>query len=211
MRNGPYLCLVCNKITKRKWNALRHNRSRHKSQGKIYDKLNNLVYSPQSQGVFSSNLNSNMGGSSIFEDKGKKNTGNPNLFNSKLVVKKANKIDYKSEEECHNEGIERLGLLVDELTNLLSSEPPHIKKQILDMMIISALSSQNPVNTFSENLSFCKNKIYSNKIIGCISSICDIPNSLADMYLKKSILREYKHNGLIENTGNKNQQQQSPE
>jgi hypothetical protein len=137
-------------------------------------------------------LNSNIAGSSAFEDKGKKNTEYPNLFNSKPVVKKANKIDFNSEEECYNEGTEKLVLLVDELTNLLSGQPPNKRKQILDMMIISALSSQNPVNTFSENLSFCKNEIYSNKLIGCVSSSCGIPNSLASIYLKRAILRDTK-------------------
>lgn len=150
-----------------------------------------------------------MAGSSVFEDKGKKNTKYPNFFNSKTVVKKANKIGFKSEEECYNEGTEKSILSVDELANLSSGEPPNKRKQIPDMMIISPVSSQNPVNTFSENLSFCKNEIYSNKLIGCVSSCCGIPNSGKHISKSRHFAR-YKDNGLIKNTGNKNQQQQYP-
>src|SRR3712207_4359906 len=46
--NHPYRCSICNKITSRKENALRHNMKKHNGQGMAHDSANKLVYAPLS-------------------------------------------------------------------------------------------------------------------------------------------------------------------
>jgi hypothetical protein len=40
----PYRCSVCDKITSRKENVLRHNLKKHNGQGMVYDNAKKLVY-----------------------------------------------------------------------------------------------------------------------------------------------------------------------
>ena len=46
LKNLPYYCSGCGNTFDRKWNAFRHNKDVHDNQGEIYNKSNNLVYSP---------------------------------------------------------------------------------------------------------------------------------------------------------------------
>jgi hypothetical protein len=145
--------------------------------------------------------------STVFHDSDR-NFNYTNISEPHPVVKKASNIEFDCEQEkYYNEDVKKLGILMDELSNAISNEPQDKQKAISEMMLVCALSCQNPVESYKENLSFCKNKMYLNKITQCISSSCNLPIPLASVFVKKSILRERKDNELTEKT---NIQKQHP-
>ena len=189
LKNSPYYCSGCGNTFDRKWNAFRHNKDVHDNQGEIYNKSNNLVYSPGPLVPSSSDLKTE--GSNDLQSGGKE-LNNNGMFNSQSKCRKNTDIDSKSDDDIYYDGIGELAPSMDELNALLSEKPPHVKEKVLGMMLTWAFSSQNPVKSFKENLSLCKNITCSNKITECISSYGNIPKSVTSDFVRNSILRKIK-------------------
>ena len=88
---------------------------------------------------------------------------------------------------------------MNELDDFLSNYPKETRDQVRSTMIVWAISSSDPISSLKENLSFFKNKKLSNEIIDCISSYCNIPESMASVALRNSILRKHKGSIWVEN------------
>jgi hypothetical protein len=83
--------------------------------------------------------------STVFHDSDK-NFNYTNVSEPHTVVKKASNIEFDSEQEKYYiEGVGKLGILMDELSNVISNEPQDKQKAISEMILVCALSCQNPV------------------------------------------------------------------
>ncbi len=85
------------------------------------------------------------------------------------------------------------------------------RKLVRDMMIVCSSSSFDPIDTFKENLTCLKNRKYANEIRDCISSFCNVPQSMANDFLRNSILRKHKFRRLGESTYSQYNTPQQPQ
>lgn len=190
MHNSPYTCSLCKRKFGRKWNALRHNFT-YFNQGKIYDRFNTLVENlPLPQSKISSLKNNGIDG--VIKTCAKESSKNRNNIIGIPFIKNALKTDITSEDDVFDDGIEKFGLVMNELDDFLSNHPKDVRDQVRSTMIVLAISSHDPIGSLKEILSFLKNKETSKEIIGCISSYCNIPESMASVALRNSILRKHK-------------------
>jgi hypothetical protein len=86
----------------------------------------------------------------------------------------------------------KLGHLTEIFEDMISNYPQDTKKRLSEMMLNWALVSQDPAQRYLENLSWFKNKLYSDRFAQCISSFSDLPKSAANEILRNSILRKYR-------------------
>jgi hypothetical protein len=195
--SSPYFCSLCNKESSRKNNALRHNRLVHDEQGEIHDRSNNTLYSPQIPrepypGYPTSKDIVGSVGSNVFQNNGKKLNGT-NTYNPQPILKKAkNSMDVKIGQDLLFYEVGKIGYLNEVLEDMLSNYPQGTKKRVSEMMISCALASQDPKQNYLENLSWCRNMIYSDRFAECISSFCNVPKASANEILRNSILRKYR-------------------
>jgi hypothetical protein len=75
---------------------------------------------------------------------------------------------------------------------MLSNYSQDTKKRVSEIMLSCALASQDPAQNYLENLTWCRNMIYSDRFAECISSFCNVPKALANEILRNSILRKYR-------------------
>jgi hypothetical protein len=127
-------------------------------------------------------------------------------------IKNAIKREAKSEDAIYNEDMEKLVPIMNELDNVLSTYPQKERECIRNMVIMSCVSSVDPISNLKENLSFIKNNKLSYEIRDCISSFCNIPSSMASVVLRNSILVKHKRDVWAEktNSGFGLQQMQQP-
>jgi hypothetical protein len=213
MNNSPYACSICKRRFGRRWNAQRHNFT-HFNQGEIYDRFDNLVINlPLPQSKISVSGENGIG--RVFQAGVKESNKNPN--HDPMIgfpsIKNAIKRDVKSENEVYDESMEKLVPIMNELDGVLSNYPQRERDYIRNMVIMLFMSSFDPISNLKEILSFIKNNKLSNEIRDCISSFCNIPTSMASVFLRNSILCKHKSNVWAEKANNgfvlqKKQQQQ---
>jgi len=198
LRASPYFCSLCHKESSRKGNALRHNTLVHEEQGEIYDRANNIIYSPQkprepSPGYPKSKDVNVSFSSNVFHNNNKKLIGT-DTYNPQAILKKAkNTTDVKSgQDNLFYQEVVKIGHLTEVFEDILSNYPQDIKKKLSDIMLNWALASQDPAQSYLENLSWFKNILYSDRFAQCISSFCNVPKSAANEILRNSILRKYR-------------------
>ncbi len=211
MNNSPYTCSLCKRRFGRRWNAQRHNFT-HFNQGKIHDRFYALVENlPLPQSKISALKDNDIDG--VLQTRAKKSNKNRNNIIGIPFIKTALKRDITSEDDVYGNGIGKFGLVMNELDDFLSNYPKEMRGQVRSTMIVWAISSSDPISSLKENLSFFKNKKLSNEIIDCISSYCNIPESMASVALRNSILRKHKGSIWVENanSGCLLQQQQQPQ
>lgn len=190
MNNSPYTCSLCKRKFGRKWNAQRHNFT-YFNQGIIYNRFNTVVENlPLPQSKISALKNNGIDG--VFQTCVKESSKNRNNNIGYPFIKNAIKRNVASEDDVFDDGIEKFGLVMNELGDFLSNHPKDVRDQVRSTMIVLAISSHDPIGSLKENLTFFKNKKTSNEIIDCISSFCSIPASMANMALRNSILRKHK-------------------
>ncbi|MDP8906369.1 MAG: hypothetical protein M3M88_02480, partial [Thermoproteota archaeon] len=123
----------------------------------------------------------NKGIDGVFQTCVKESNKNRNNIFGTLIIKNALKRDITSEDDVYDECIGKFGLVLNELDDFLSNYPKEMRGQVRSTMIVWAISSSDPISSLKENLSFFKNKKLSNEIIDCISSYCNIPESMASV------------------------------
>ena len=101
-------------------------------------------------------------------------------------------MEVKSEDDIYNEDVEKLVPIMNELDNVLSTYSQGKRDYIRKMVIMSCMSSVDPISNLKENLSFIKNNKLSNEMRDCILSTCNISTSMASVLLRNSILVKHK-------------------
>ena len=170
----------------------------HNELGEIYDRSNTKIYSPQipreppSGHPKAKGVNDSIG-SNVFQDNGKKLNG-ADIYNPQSVLKKAkNNMDLKSgQDNLFYQEIEKIGQLTKVFDDMISNYPQDIKKRLSELMLNWALASQDPAQSYLENLSWFKITLYSDRFAQCIASTCNVPRSSANEILRNSILRKYR-------------------
>jgi hypothetical protein len=170
----------------------------HEEQGEIYDRSNNIIYSPQkprepSPGYPKSKDVNVSFSSNVFHNNNKKLIGT-DTYNPQAILKKAkNTTDVKrGQDNLFYQEVVKIGHLTEVFEDILSNYPQDIKKKLSDIMLNWALASQDPAQSYLENLSWFKNILYSDRFAQCISSFCNVPKSAANEILRNSILRKYR-------------------
>ena len=172
---------------------------------------------PLPQSKISSLKNNGIDG--VIKTCAKESSKNRNNIIGIPFIKNALKTDITSEDEVFDDGIEKFGLVMNELDDFLSNHHKDVRDQVRSTMIVLAISSHDPIGSLKEILSFLKNKETSKEIIGCISSYCNIPEYVASVALRNSILRKHKdsiwaekaNSGcLLPHNPQQQQQQQKP-
>ncbi|MEJ7642093.1 MAG: hypothetical protein WKF36_07845 [Candidatus Nitrosocosmicus sp.] len=216
MNNSPYACSLCKRMFGRRGNAQRHNFT-HFNQGEIFDRFDNLVINLRLPQAKISVLGDN-GIDGVFQagvKESNKNHNHDHMLGIPLI-KNVIKREVKSENDVYDESIEKLLPITNELDVVLSNYPQRERGCIRDMVIMSFMSSFDPISNLKETLSFIKNNKLSNEIRDCISSYCNIHPSMASVVLRNSILRKHKSNVCAEKANNgyilqhQQQQQQQP-
>lgn len=85
--------------------------------------------------------------------------------------------------------MEKLVPLMNEFDGVLSKRPQGERDFIRNMVIVSCVSSIDPVSSLQEFVSFIKSNTVLNEMRDCISSFCNIPPFMASVALRNSILR----------------------
>jgi hypothetical protein len=101
-------------------------------------------------------------------------------------------MDVKSgQDNLFYQEVGKIGHLTEVFEDMLSNYPQDTKKKLSEIMLNWALASQDPAQSYLENLSWFKNILYSDRFAQCISSFCNVPKSSANEILRNSILRKY--------------------
>ncbi len=157
-----------------------------------------MIYSPQkpeesSPGYPTSKDIIDSIGSNVFQNNGKK-FNNTNKHSPQPILKKANSYTgVKSGQDfLFYKEAEKIGYLSEVLEDMLSNYSQDTKKRVSEIMLSCALASQDPAQNYLENLTRCRNMIYSDRFAECISSFCNVPKALANEILRNSILRKYR-------------------
>jgi hypothetical protein len=195
MARKIYECTNCKKTFTRRANADRHNIAIHNEMAVIYNKetvgVSNKrkinMPSPSSSPSSSSTI-------SLDIDNNNNNTINipkPNNFNLKdFEYRDPYSKIAKTDEEKVFKIFEKISPLIDELdTLLISTYIQNINRtQILASVIISSLTSQNPVKSIKNHINFYRSFIGIKKASGFVALSQNIPPDKAQSMLATIIL-----------------------
>jgi hypothetical protein len=186
MARKIFECTNCKKTFSRKYNADRHNIAIHNEMAVIYNKETDWVSNKRKINVPSSSTISLESDNNNSTKIPKPNNTNLNDFEYRDPYSKIAKTD----EEKVYKIFEKISPLIDELdTLLISTYIQNINRtQILASVIISSLTSQNPVKFIKNQINFYRSFIGIKKASGFVALTQNIPLEQAQLMLKSIIL-----------------------
>jgi hypothetical protein len=191
MARKIYECTNCKKTFTRRANAERHNIAIHNEMAVIYNKETDWISNKRKINVPSPSSSSS---STISLDMNSNNTTTirkPNNTNLKdFEYKDPYSKIAKTDEEKVFKIFEKISPLIDELDTL--SKSTYIQNvnrtQILASVIISSLTSQNPVKFIKDQINFYRAFIGIKKASGFVALSQNIPPEQTELLLKSIIL-----------------------
>jgi hypothetical protein len=191
MARKIYECTNCKKTFTRRSNAERHNIAIHNEMAVIYNKETDWISNKRKINMPSPSSSSS---STISLDMNSNNTTTirkPNNTNLKdFEYKDPYSKIAKTDEEKVFKIFEKISPLIDELDTL--SKSTYIQNvnrtQILASVIISSLTSQNPVKFIKDQINFYRAFIGIKKASGFVALSHNIPLDQAHLMLKSIIL-----------------------
>jgi hypothetical protein len=173
MARKIFECTNCKKTFSRKYNADRHNIAIHNEMAVIYNKETDWVSNKRKINVPSSSTISLESDNNNSTKIPKPNNTNLNDFEYRDPYSKIAKTD----EEKVYKIFEKISPLIDELdTLLISTYIQNINRtQILASVIISSLTSQNPVKFIKKHINFYRSFIRIKKASGFVALTQNIP------------------------------------
>src|SRR3954447_18498605 len=211
-RKNTYACTACKKTFSRKFNAERHNKIVHEEMAMIYNKETDWISNTKKPSLAPSNTMvqtiKSAAASSSKSDKDIDNSIPKQTNNNNL------KDLYKDDEDVDNNEnkddqlvfkiIGKISPYLDTLDSLLLSRYPdnNDRIKILSSLLITSLTTSNPIKFIKEQINFFRSLIAMKKSISLISHYYNIEPKQARETLKGLVLSApYFKNKYQQNSG----------
>src|SRR3954470_12801725 len=213
-RKNTYACTSCKKTFSRKYNAERHNKIVHEEMAMVYNKETDWKSNIKKSSLKSSNIidhtikSTSSSPSSLKPDKDIDNLIPKQTYNNNLKDLYKDDLYLDNSENKDDQLvfkiIGKISPYIDTLDSLLlsrySDNDDRIK--ILSFILISSLTTSNPIDFIKEQISFFRSMIAMKKSISLITYYYNIEPKQARETLKGLVLSApYSKNKFKQNSG----------
>src|SRR3954470_9098343 len=214
VRKNTYACTSCKKTFSRKFNAERHNKIVHDEMAMVYNKETDWKSNIKKSSFKSSNtidhtIKSTSSPSTLKSDRNNDTPISNQKYNNKLKdLCKDDELNFDINENKDDQLvfkiIGKISPYIDTLDSLLlsrySDNDDRIK--ILSFILISSLTTSNPIDFIKEQISFFRSMIAMKKSISLITYYYNIEPKQARETLKGLVLSApYSKNKFKQNSG----------